>query len=100
MYAEDIERWISERFKEPARAKAALMQVSGLKPDSLRERVVRCILSLSESDYDSVATWAKKASQNQVYVIGLAEYDNREVRRYNFNHGLYSQQPYSYDEEA
>ncbi|RUO31650.1 hypothetical protein CWE12_01230 [Aliidiomarina sedimenti] len=98
MYPEDIERWINEKFAEPERAKAALAPLAGM--EFQRERVMRSILSLSESDYDSVVAWARKAKANPKHVIGLAEYDNREVRKFNFHNELFSQKPYSYTDEA
>ena len=96
MFPEDIERWISERFKEPKRARSALAPLVNAKMDKQLERTIRCVLSLSESDYDSVAAWSKKAAKEPERVIWLAEYDNREERRYNFEYSLYAQIPYSY----
>lgn len=96
MFPEDIEHWLTERFSEPERARSALAPLANSEMNKQLERIIRCVLSLSESDYDSVAGWSKKAVNDPEQVIGLAEYDNREVRKYNFEYSLYSQEPYSY----
>ena len=90
-YPADVERWISEKFKDPTRALDALVPVSGF-PDLLRDRVIRCILVLSNSDYDSVAAWSKRASEDHEYVIWLAETNTRNDRRNNFENSLYAQE--------
>jgi len=95
MYAEDIEQWINEKFKNPERAKSALAELIESNITNQKARVIRSILYMSEGDYDSIAAWVRKANVNPDYIIHLAEYDNREVQIYNFSYGLYEQMPYT-----
>ena len=94
----DIETWISEKFKSPERVKIILDPLRNLNTAVNISRVVRCVLMLSESDYDSLEHYVKKAAIDFRDVIWISEYDNRNTRKYNFNFGLYSQQPYTYSE--
>lgn len=94
-HAADIEARIDSRFKDGSRVRDLLAQLLNQKEE---ERVVRCILELSDSDYDSVAAWVKSANTDYRDVIWSAEYDNRNHRRFNFAFPLDSQIPYSYEE--
>jgi hypothetical protein len=92
-YSPDIEARINSRFKDGARVRALLSQLSTQGDE---ERVVRCVLELSDGDYDSVAAWVKTANADCRNVIGFAEYDTRNVRKFNFTYPMDSQAPYSY----
>ena len=94
-YASDIETRIDARFEDGARIRALLAELA-MQRES--ERIVRCILELSDSDYDSVAAWVRKANVNNGELIWLAEYDNRNVRKYDFSRPFDVQIPYSYGE--
>ncbi len=94
-FKEDIKNRISEFFKEPNRVFEIL---NGLNVEREHERIIRCILILSEGDYDAVREWVKKANQDYRNIIWYAEYDNRNVRKFNFNYPINRQEPYSYKE--
>lgn len=61
-YAPDIEARKSTRFNDVGRVRNLLAQLENQKEE---ERVLRCILELSESDYDSVAAWVKSANEEK-----------------------------------
>ena len=92
-FPEDIAARIDARFKDGTRVRDSLAQVSEIRD---RERIWRCVLELSESDYDAVDAWVKKANADYRDVIYYAEYDNREVRRFDFSRSYDEQVPYSY----
>ena len=54
----DIDIRIKERFDQPDRVHGIL---KNLENQNEEIRVIRCILELSESDYDSVEAWVKKS---------------------------------------
>jgi hypothetical protein len=94
-YAPDIEARIDAQFKDGQRVRELLSSVAPQKEEA---RILRCILVLSDSDYDSVAAWVKKANTDYRDLIWYAEYDNREVRKYDFARSFDEQVPYSYPE--
>lgn len=82
-FARDIEARIAARFKDFSRAQALLASVT-VRADE-RDRVIRCILELSESDHDSLEAWVKKANVDYRDIIWYAEYDGRNVRKHDFS---------------
>lgn len=94
-YENDIEERIEKYFKDTARVKKIL---GNLNVDYEYERIIRCILVLSESDFDSVESWVNKANIDVRNVLFYAEYDNRNIRRYNYNYPLNKQNEYTYSE--
>ena len=94
----DIREWVNEHFSKPEKAVSYLEPLTKIDSPVDCSRIIRCVLFLSERDYDSISVYVRKASEDYRYVIWMAEYDNRNVRKYNFNFGLYSQIPYSYSE--
>jgi hypothetical protein len=88
----DIESLIDERFKDRARV---LRLLGNLENQKEEHRVIRCILELSDSDYDSIDAWVKKANEDYRNVIWYAEYDHRNARKFDFNNPLNSQVPYA-----
>jgi hypothetical protein len=91
---DDILRKISENFKDSNRALSIL---SGLALSKERERALRCILILSDSDYDALGVWVEKANSDVRNIYWYAEYDNRERRKYNFSYPFDQQSEYSYE---
>jgi hypothetical protein len=94
-FASDIETRIDARFKDGSRVRALLAELAVQKE---RERIVRCILELSDSDPDSVAAWVRRANLNEGELIWYAEFDNRNVRKYDFSRPFDAQIPYSHSE--
>ncbi len=92
-FPDDIVARLESQFSDRERACSIL---EGLGPLRERDRVARCILALSESDYDSLAAWVTKANIDYRDLIWYAEYDNREVRKYDFARRFDEQIPYSY----
>ena len=88
----DIEIRIKERFDDPNRVYDLL---KNLENQNEEIRVIRCILELSDSDYDSVDAWVKKANEDYRNILWYAEYDNRNVRKYDFSEPFSSQKPYA-----
>ncbi len=94
-FKEDINKRINEFFKNSQRVIEIL---NVLNVEREHERIIRCILILSDGDYDAVREWVKKANQDYRNIIWYAEYDNRNVRKFNFNYPINEQRPYSYKE--
>ena len=92
----DIEKHISKSFNDVQRVKSAL---SNLNDSSEKIRIIRCILSMSDSDYDAVSSWVEKANNDYRYIIWFAEYDERNIRMYDFNYAFNKQNKYSYPSE-
>ena len=90
----DIRNWIVKYFTDIERVKTILskLDVPGIEKD----RALRCILYLSDHDYDSLECWVKKANQDRRDIYYLAEYDNRNERKWNFNNAFDKQYPYQY----
>lgn len=82
-FAPDIEARIDRRFKDSTCARMLLAGLT-VRPDE-QDRVIRCILELSDSDYDALAAWVKKANTDYRDIIWFAEYDNRDVRKHDFS---------------
>jgi hypothetical protein len=76
--------------------KAAFEKLSIRSDESLR--VIRCILALSESDADALILWIKQANEDYRNIILYAEYDNRNVRKFNFNYPFGDQVEYEMGE--
>ncbi|RYY76180.1 MAG: hypothetical protein EOO52_01260 [Gammaproteobacteria bacterium] len=94
----DIEKWILEKYKNPQRAKLLLEPLLRLDTAVSKSRIVRCVLVLAESDYDSLDVYVSKAMVDFRDIIWMSEYDNRNVRRYDFDVSLYEQESYKYEE--
>jgi hypothetical protein len=88
MMTPDIIKWIDDRFTDKNDIEKRL---SFLHVSMEQTRIIRCILKLSDSDPDSISAWVKLANTDYRDVIMNAEYDNREVRIFNFNNSLYEQ---------
>lgn len=91
----DILEIIQANFKDPERV-INLLDVISVRQE--KDRIIRSILILSDGDYDSVREWVKKANSDYRNIIFYAEYDNRNVRKYNFSYPVDEQLPYSYKE--
>lgn len=89
--APDIIKHIESVYRNPTEVSAIVSAVAA--PEA--ERVIRCILHLSEGDRDSLMAYVKMADQDYRDVIWNAEYDNRNIRKYNFTRPLDEQKPYS-----
>lgn len=94
-YPSHIEARIDAQFTDGWRVRNLLEEV---RPCDEHARIVRCILTLSDSDYDSLSAWVKKANTDYRDILWYAEYDNRNVRKHNFAHPFDAQVPYSYSE--
>ncbi len=89
----DIQERIQKYFNDPENI---INLLNALTVDRERDRVIRCILILSDGDYDSVKEKIKTANSDYRNIIWYAEYDNRNVRKFNFNYPIDEQIPYSY----
>jgi hypothetical protein len=85
---------IEKTFSDPKRIIGILLK---LKVEYETDRIIRCILIMSDSDRSSVEAWVREANKDVSRIIRYAEYDNREVRKFNFNLPMDQQIPYSYD---
>jgi hypothetical protein len=65
-------------------------------PEEEMDRVIRCILYLSDGDYDSLGEWVSTANIDRRDVYSFAEYDNLLERRWNFSIGFDKQHEYEY----
>ena len=88
----DIVDRIAKRFSRPEVVYASLARLQNLNE---KIRVIRCILELSDSDYDAVDAWTKTANEDYRNVIWYAEYDNRNIRKYDFALSYSEQKPYA-----
>ncbi len=95
MISDDIVKWIEQKFEN---RDDIINRLSFITVNAENTRIIRCILTLSDSDPDSISSWVKLANKDYRDVIYLAEYDNRNVRRFNFNNSLFNQKEYSYPE--
>jgi len=93
-FPNDIIEWITSHFPDSERVYKSLDSVTAQE----RNRIIRCILVLSDSDYDSVVAWTRKSIEDYRDIIFFAEYDNRNVRKFNFDKPLNEQKEYSYEE--
>jgi hypothetical protein len=75
----DIRNIIRKYFTDIERVKIILSKLD--VPKEEKDRVLRCILYLSDHDYDSLEHWVKKANQDRRDIYFFAEYDNRNERK-------------------
>jgi hypothetical protein len=90
----DIEKRIRDYFPDAEKVSSIFEKLTA--PEEERDRVIRCILYLSDNDYDSVEYWVSKANEDRRDVYFYAEYDNRSERRWNFNVEFDKQCEYEY----
>jgi len=93
-YSKDIKTRIIKYFSDIQRVNSILSRLEA--PDSEHERAIRCILYLSDSDYDSLESWVETANIDIRNVYYLAEYDNRDERKWNFNLPFDKQSAYQF----
>jgi hypothetical protein len=91
---DDIESRINEYFSDTEKVKGIIEKL--VVPAEERDRVIRCILYLSESDYDSLQAWVRKANIDRRDIFYFAEYDNRSERKWDFNIEFDRQYEYEY----
>ena len=91
---EDINNWIYKIFSNAGNVHSLLNKLECKE----RNRVMRCCLMLSDQDTDALSEWIKKANIDYRNIIWYAEYDNRNVRKFNYNYPIQSQIEYSYKE--
>ncbi len=84
-YADDIEKWIEDNYSDAERAKKIIEPLLSIETEVSISRIVRSTLYLSESDYDSLASYTEKAIDDPRNVLWWAEYDNRNVQKRDFN---------------
>ncbi|WP_154223823.1 hypothetical protein [Marinicella rhabdoformis] len=84
-YADDIEKWIKDKYSDVERAKKIIEPLLSIETEVSISRIVRSALYLSESDYDSLASYTEKAIDDHRNVLWWAEYDNRNVQKRDFN---------------
>ena len=90
----DIIRRISNSFSSTEKVKSIIEKLN--VPLEEKDRVIRCVLYLSDSDYDSLERWVKVANCDRRDVYYFAEYDNRSERKWNFSIAFDKQQAYQY----
>jgi hypothetical protein len=90
----DIEKRIHDFFSDIQKVKSMLEKLT--VPEEERDRVIRCILYLSDSDYDSIEYWVRTANIDRRDIYFFAEYDNKSERRWNFNFEFDKQSEYEY----
>jgi hypothetical protein len=79
----DIKKRIRHCFSDIDKVSNILEKLT--VPEEERDRVIRCALYLSDSDYDSLEYWVRKANEDRRDIYFFAEYDNRSERRWNFS---------------
>jgi|GEM_PF-6737367 len=94
-FPSDISEHIKEHFRDPNRVYKIL---DNLVVNKEELRIIRSILMLSDSDYDSVKAWVKSANEDYRNVIFYAEYDNRNIRKFDYNNPINKQVAYAYKE--
>ena len=90
----DIEKRIKDNFSDVDKVKQIISDIS--VPVAEMDRVIRCILYLSEGDYDSLKHWVTTANIDRRDVYYFAEYDNRSERKWNFSIEFDNQTEYQY----
>ncbi len=93
-FSVDIDKRIKQDYKNFHKAYDFLATLR--VPEVEKERIIRCILYLSEGVLDSLSTWVKKANVDSRDVIFYAEYDNRDERKWNFNIPFNQQDEYQF----
>jgi mannose/cellobiose epimerase-like protein (N-acyl-D-glucosamine 2-epimerase family) len=92
-YEADIELWIQNKYPDAERAKKIIEPLLSIDTAVSLHRIIRSALYLSESDYDSLASYTQKALDDPRNVLWWAEYDNRNVQKRDFNYSLFKQKP-------
>lgn len=87
----DIENWIETRFSNREKALGIIEPILGLDSEIKATRVIRCVLFLSGSDYEKLASYAAEAIGDCRNVIWWAEYDNRSAKVRDFEKALTAQ---------
>lgn len=83
IYSKDIEERINRYFSDSERVKKILENTT--VPANELERVIRCILYLSDGEYEAIDYWVRVSNTDRRDLYYFAEYDERDVRRWNFN---------------
>lgn len=91
MYEPDIEKWIKEHFSDSKRVREILVLLQSIDTAINLSRIVRCVLSLSKSDYDTLLNYTIAAVEDPRDVIFWAEYDDQDILVRDFNKSLYKQ---------
>ena len=87
----DIESWIETRFSNREKALRIIEPILQLDSKISASRVTRCVLFLSGSDYEQLASYTEKAIADCRDVIWWAEYDNRTAKVRDFEKALTEQ---------
>jgi hypothetical protein len=91
---DDIEKRIRDFFSDIEKVKNILQKLT--VPKEERDRVIRCILYLSDGDNDSLDEWVSKANEDRRDIFMFAEYDKHFERKWNFNVEFDKQCEYEY----
>jgi hypothetical protein len=87
----DIENWIENRFSNREKALGIIEPILELDSKISASRVIRCVLFLSGSDCEKLASYTEKAIGDCRDVIWWAEYDNRTAKVRDFDKALTEQ---------
>jgi len=90
----DIEKRIKDNFSDVDKVKLIISDIS--VPVAEMDRVIRCVLYLSDGDYDSLKHWVTTANIDRRDVYYYAEYDNPSERKWNFSIEFDKQTEYQY----
>jgi hypothetical protein len=90
-YEVDIDKWIKDKYPDVDKAQAILEPILSMDTAICTSRIIRCALYLSDSDYDSLIRYVKKALDDPRNVLWYAEYDNRDVQKRDFSRSFSSQ---------
>ena len=93
----DIEKRIKDNFSDVDKVKQLISDIS--VPAEEMDRVIRCVLYLSDSDYDSLKHWVTTANIDRREVFYFAEYDNRSERKWNFSKEFDKPTEYQYRDD-
>ena len=91
----DIEKRINDNFSDIDLVKQILSELS--VPNEELERVIRCVLYLSENDYDSLKHFVSVANIDRRDVYYWAEYDKLSRRRWDFSKEFNEQSENKYE---
>lgn len=90
----DIEKRIKDNFSDIDLVYQILSELA--VPDAEKDRVIRCVLYLSDSDYDSLKYYVATANVDRRDVYYWAEYDWHSERKWNFSVEFDKQKEYQY----
>lgn len=93
----DIEKMIKSNFTDIDKAGRIISKLS--VPSDEMDRVIRCVIYLSDGDYDSLESWVKTANIDRRDIYFFAEYDNRSERKWNFSKEFDKQTEYQYRDD-